>query len=104
MPKQNTPISPLLDIANYHEDTEKSLRLYFSPDNPDYLARFATDLPSEVAEKLKSRISETEIRSSLTVMARIEAAFYIDYNERCKNKGADALSVEFRKIFKRRNN
>ncbi|MDE3021008.1 MAG: hypothetical protein KGI54_04040 [Pseudomonadota bacterium] len=102
MPKQNTQPPPLEDIANYHKDVEKSLRLYFSSSNPDYSARFATYLLTEVADELKNRINETDIRSSLTVMALIEAAFYLDYNERCKKKGADNLSVEFRKIFRKR--
>ncbi|MDR3517225.1 MAG: hypothetical protein P4M00_15560 [Azospirillaceae bacterium] len=90
----------LVDIADYHRDAEASLRLYFSQTNPDYAARFATYLPSEVNEELAERISETDIRSALVVMARIEAAFRIDYKERCMRKMSDDISIEFRKLFK----
>jgi len=90
----------LSDIANYHNDVEASLKLHFSRTNPDYDSRFATYLSSEVTRELVDRISETNIRSALVVLARLEAAFRIDYNARCKGKMADNISVKFRKLDK----
>jgi len=92
----------LLDLADYHRDAESSLRLYFTPVNPDFVARFASDLPSEVAKKLAQRIDETDMRSALVVMARIEAAFRLDYKLRCKINKSDDISIAFRRLFRTR--
>jgi len=100
MPKRIMPV--LLDLADYHRDAESSLRLYFTPANPNFVARFASELPSEVASKLAQRIDETDMRSALVVMARIEAAFRVDYKQRCENNKSDDISIAFRKIFKKR--
>jgi hypothetical protein len=92
----------LLDLAEYHRDAESSLRLYFTPANPDFVARFATYLPSEVAKQLAQRIDETDMRSALVVMARIEAAFRVDYKQRCQINKSDAISIAFRRLFRTR--
>src|SRR5208282_2556050 len=89
------PVS-LLDLADYHRDAESSLRLYFTPTNPDFVVRFAGDLPSEVTAKLADRIDETDMRSALAIMARIEAAFRVDYQQRCERKKPDPVSIAFR--------
>jgi hypothetical protein len=101
MPKMISPVS-LVAIADYHRDAESSLRLYFTPVNPDFTARFASDRPSEVETKLADRLSETDMRSAFAVMARVEAAFRIDYQERCKKKKPDPVSIAFRALFKDR--
>lgn len=92
----------LIAIADYHVDAEASLRLYFSRRNPEYVGRFATYLPSEVNSELAERMSETDKRSTLVVLARIEAAFQKDYTERCRLKMSDNVSIAFRKIHKNR--
>jgi hypothetical protein len=70
---------PLVDIADYHRDADSSLRLYFTRINPDFVVRFASNRQSEVDMELADRLSETDMRSALAVMARLEAAFRIDY-------------------------
>lgn len=92
----------LVDITNYHRDAEASLRLYFSHINPTFPQRFATDSPSEIANKLSGRINETDMRSALVTLARVEAALRQDYLRRCKDKLADDVSIAFRKIHKAR--
>ena len=87
----------LLELANYHRDAEASLRLYFTSVNPNFVVLFAGDRPSDVAEKLVARINETDMRSALAVMARIEAAFRLDYKWRRKAKRPDAVSIAFRR-------
>ena len=99
MPKQ---LVSLVDIASYQQDAEASLRLYFTAANPNFAALFAGYLQSEVAAQLAERLSETDMRSALVIMARVEAAFRIDYKQRCHKKKSDAVSVAFRKVFKRR--
>jgi hypothetical protein len=92
----------LLDLAEYHLDAESSLRLCFTPINPDFVVRFAGEPPSGVAKQLAQRIDETEMRSALMVMARIEAAFYVDYKQRCKINKSDAVSIAFRRLRRTR--
>jgi hypothetical protein len=91
----------LVDIAEHQKDAEASLRLFFSSVNPSYNARFVSYLPSEVTEELAGRISETDMRSALVVMARVEAAFRDDYKLRRNAKMSDAISIVFRKIAKK---
>lgn len=92
----------LLDIASYQADAEGGLRLYFSGNNPEYAKRFIAYLPSELDAELAERMSETDMRSTLVVLARIEAALRKDYIERCKLKKADNISIAFRKIHKKK--
>ena len=104
MPKRNFPARqpvPLVDVADYHRNAESSLRLYFTS-NPDFVTRFASDKPSKVEMKLADRLSETDMRSALAIMARVEAAFRIDYKQRCEMKKPDSVSRAFRALFKTR--
>lgn len=87
----------LLDLAEYHQDADASLRLYFTSINPSFIALFASNSSSEVAQKLADRVRETDMRSVLAVMARVEAAFRLDYRWRRKAKKPDAVSIAFRK-------
>jgi hypothetical protein len=86
------------EVAKYHRDAESSLRLYFTSDNPSFVARFAGYVPSKVEEELADRIGETDMRSALAIMTRIEAAFRIDYQMRCRRKETDGVSVAFRRL------
>jgi hypothetical protein len=95
------PVS-LFDLADYHRDVESSLRLYFTQANPDFVVRFISNQPSEVEATLAERLSETDMRSALAIMARIEAAFRIDYRQRCERKKSDPVSIGFRKLFRER--
>ena len=92
----------LLDIDEYQRDTEASLYLYFAPTNPAFATIFAGEFPSEVQRRLSLRVDETDTRSALVVMSRIEAAFQIDYKRRCDGKKPDPVSVEFRRISRLR--
>jgi hypothetical protein len=90
----------LREIAQHHRDLQSSLTLYFSPDSPRYVARFSTDTNAEVKNQLNERLDEADLTSSLTVLASVEAAFRIDYLQRCYRRGKDPLSRVFRKIYK----
>ena len=105
MPKQSILLQqpvPLIDIAAYHQDAEAPCGFIFT--------RSILTLPlasqnyplSQVAAELAERLNETDLRSALVVMARIEAAFRIDYKQRCQKKKSDAVSMAFRKLFKKR--
>jgi hypothetical protein len=92
----------LSDIANYQVDAEKSLRLYFSQDNANFAAIFIGYKISDVGEMLAEILGETARRSGLVLLARIEAAFRVDYQIRSKKKDADTLSIELRRLWKRK--
>ena len=90
----------LAEIAAHHQDLESSLTLYFSVSSPSYLVRFAEYATSEVGEELGKRLGEVDLTSSLTVLASVEAAFRIDYLQRCYRRGKDPVSRALRDIYK----
>jgi hypothetical protein len=91
----------IADIDGYHNDAVASLAVYFSNSGlPHFQSRFAGYQPYEVNEELSKRLTETDIRSSLTILAYLEAAFRTDYEERSKRRKRDALSREFRQLWK----
>ena len=47
-------------------------------------------------------MEETDVRSSFAVLSRLEAAFRIDYECRCKEKLKDDVSWTFRRMYKSR--
>jgi hypothetical protein len=99
MPKQVTfapRVVSILDIAAYHEDTDSSLRLFFTSSNPNFALRFLGKSRSEIDAELADRLFETDLRSSLAILSRLEAAFRIDYEQRCEKKKRDAISKALR--------
>jgi hypothetical protein len=92
----------LAEIAEHHKDLESSLVLYFSPHSPRYEDRFRSYAANEVSDELADRLDEADLTSSLTVLASIEAAFRIDYLQRCYGREKDPLSRAFRGIYKTR--
>lgn len=90
----------LPEIAAHHQDLESSLTLYFSAGSPSYLRRFAGYATTEVIDELGERLNEADLTSSLAVLASVEAAFRIDYLQRCYRRGKDPLSRAFRNIYK----
>ncbi|MGB6326104.1 MAG: hypothetical protein WBG11_10105 [Methylocella sp.] len=108
MPKQVTftpRVVPLHEIAAYHKDVDSSLRLFFTTSNPNFFLRFIGKSQSEIVAELADRLFETDLRSSLAILSRLEAAFRIDYEQRCEKKKHDAISKAFRVLYiKHRNN
>ncbi len=96
---QNVDIT---EHALHHIDLENALRLYFSPNAPSYVIRFAGSSPSEVAQELQSRLDELDLSSALTILGAVEAALRVDYLQRCYEKHKDTVSRKFRDIFQRR--
>lgn len=93
----------LADIASHHVDAEAALRLLFSRANPNFDLRFSTYLKSEVDADLIKALNETNLRSSLVVLARVEAALRVDYLTRFKMNKPDQVSIRFRQIFRVKN-
>ena len=89
----------LPEIAAHHQDLGSSLTLYFSARSPNYMVRFVGYAASEVTAELRERLDEADLTSSLTVLASVEAAFRIDYLQRCYRRGKDPVSRAFRSIY-----
>jgi hypothetical protein len=81
---------------------EQSLRLYFSVGASSFDLRFAGYEPAEVDRELNARLAELEFASALTLLAAVEAAFRIDYLQRCYRRQRDAVSRDFREIYRRK--
>ena len=95
--------SPTVDaIAEYHNDVDRSLRLFFSELSPSFTVRFFGLTTDEIRNELLARLEETDQRSAFFVLTSLEAAFKVDYQFRCRKKLKDALSREFRELYKRR--
>jgi hypothetical protein len=89
-------------IAEYHNDVEHSLRLYFSEVSPSFGTRFFGLRPEEITAERDARLEETDQRSAFFVLASLEKAFREDYRCRCKKRMKDDLSRAFRAIYKDR--
>jgi hypothetical protein len=94
--------SAIETIAEYHNDVDRSLRLYFSPVSPSFSTRFFGLRPEEIQTDLAARLEETDQRSAFFILTTLEAAFRIDYEYRCQKRMKDDLSRSFRAIHKRR--
>jgi len=90
----------LPEIAAHHQDLVSSLKLYFSPGSPSYLLRFDGYATAEVTKELRERLDEADLTSSLAVLASLEAAFRIDYLQRCYRRGRDQVSRAFRNLYR----
>ena len=89
----------LLEISGFHDDAELGLRLRFDPSSFGYDSRFLGYTERDVQAELVSRRQELQYLSSLAVMASVEAAFRIDYLQRCYRRDKDKISRAFRELY-----
>jgi hypothetical protein len=90
-------------IALHYTDLKESIKVYFENGPLMSLDRFKGYLPNDInIEKEKDeRLAELNITSSFSVLAAIEAAFCIDYLNRCYKKRKDTLSRTFLEHYKK---
>lgn len=92
----------LEEVANYYNDSEASLRLYFSQKNrlinPNFEKRFLDYNTAEIVAELSSRIDELGRSTSLSLLAALEAMFRMDYKERVEKRKKDSLSKALKVI------
>lgn len=91
-------------IAKYYQNLEASTHLYFSLSNPDSDRVFNGKSPSEIREELESTVEENERLIALSLLASIEAAFRVDYLQRCYKRKKDSLSITLREIHQAKGN
>ena len=89
----------LLRIADYYDDSEKALRFFFSPNNPEYNSRFNGYTRDEIEEELRLRLEELDKSVSFSILSALEALFRVDYLTRCYSKKKDPLSRKMRNIY-----
>ena len=90
----------LADVATHQRDVKSSLTLYFSTGSPAYAVRFVGYSAREVGAELGNRLDESDLTSSLTILAVVEAAFRIDYLQRCYKKKKIAFARSTRHLQK----
>ena len=89
-------------IFKHYDDLTKSLYLYFSPANPDYLMIFANEQETMIQHVYKEKLGEVDLSFSLTLLASVEAYFMVDYALRSKLRKRDAVSRAMREIYRDR--
>ena len=88
------------EAALHHNDTDGALVLFFSAAAPSYQNRFAGYQADEVREELDERLAELDRNTTMSLLAAVEAAFRIDYLQRCYQKKKDAVSRQFWELYK----
>jgi hypothetical protein len=88
------------DAALHHNDTDGALTLFFSAVSPSYPVRFAGYKPEEVREELGNRLAELDRNTTMSLLAAVEAAFRIDYLQRCYQRKKDEVSRRFLEIHR----
>lgn len=87
-------------IENHRTDVTVATKEYFRPRTGEYPERFLGYSITELKFELNLRLNEIDITSSLNLLSAIEAAFRIDYLQRCYMRKKDPLSRTFREIHK----
>jgi hypothetical protein len=89
-------------IFKHYDDLTRSLELYFSPANPEYMVIFANEQETMIQQWHRERLGEVDLSFSLTILASVEAYFMVDYVLRCKLRKKDAVSQALRAIYRRK--
>lgn len=87
------------EIGRHHLDVEASIRSYFVFGNIRSAARFAGYTSEEIQQEMNSLLEEQDRAASMNLLAALEAAFRVDFLQRCYKKGKDPVSREFRKLY-----
>ena len=87
------------EIGRHHLDVEASIRSYFDSGNIRSAARFAGYTLEEIRWEMNSLLEEQDRAASMNLLAALEAAFRVDFLQRCYRKGKDSVSREFRELY-----
>lgn len=90
----------LQEAVLHHNDSEDALTLFFSAESPLYSTRFAGYTLDEMRYELGDRVAELDRNTTMSLLAAVEAAFRIDYLQRCYQKKKDDVSRGFRELYK----
>jgi hypothetical protein len=90
----------LPEIAEYRNDAVDSLTHFLQPAYQQANPRFLSYSPADFTKLLRDRVEETDLHSSFSILAAVEAALRVDYLIRVTGKRKDPLSRAFRDIYK----
>ena len=87
-------------IDRRRRDTEAAIEAYFAIDSPSSAQRFLGYAPREVRVEKEAILEESRRSSSMDVFGALEAAFRIDYLQRCYRRDKDEVSDAFRALYR----
>ena len=90
------------EIGRHHLDVEASIRSYFDFGNVRSAARFAGYTPEEIRLEMNSILEEQDRAASMNLLAALEAAFRVDFLQRCYKRRKDPVSRVFRELHARK--
>lgn len=88
------------EIDAYYRDMERALNLYYSEASPFFDSRFRGYRQEEVISERQSRTDELEVTCAMTLLAKVEASFRVDYLVRCRTRTRDAITKSLRTVYK----
>ena len=86
-------------IDRRRQDTEAAIEAYFSIGNPSSAQRFLGLALHEVRDEKEALLDESRRSSSMDVFGALEAAFRVDFLQRCYRREKDDISRAFRDIY-----
>ena len=86
-------------VAEHHAVVEEALHFYYTDASPGFETRFAFYTEDEVLAERDERLYEAGAASAMMVLASIEAAFRVDYLQRCYARYRDRLSRALRDLY-----
>lgn len=86
-------------VDRRRRDTEAAVQAYFALDNPKSAQRFFGFTPSEVRAEKEALLEEARRAASMDVFGALEAAFRIDFLQRCYRRERDAVSRALRRLY-----
>ena len=86
-------------IDGHRRDTEAAIESYFATGNRSSTRRFLGLSPSEVRTEKELLLDELRKSSSMDVFGALEAAFRVDYLQRCYRRERDDVSRAFRNLY-----
>ena len=89
----------LVEIVQYYSDIEASVKNYFSFSNSYLGDRFVGYTPLEMEHEMYSVLAEHALSTSMSILASLEAAFRMDFLQRCYKRQKDPLSRSFRTLY-----
>ena len=92
----------LVEIVQYYSDIEVSVKNYFSFNNSYLGDRFVGYTPLEIEREMYSVLAEHGRSTSMSILASLEAAFRMDFLQRCYKKQKDPLSRSFRTLYQKK--
>ena len=91
---------PLVQIAQYYSDIEASVKNYFSFENLQIGERFVGYTQLEIELEMTSVLAEHARSTSMSILAALEAAFRMDFLQRCYKRRKDRLSRSFQGLHR----